>query len=93
MYLIGNYEEITAAASSSLDIQLSDADEALREVVYVLLDWKMNDGSNMNCSGDELVISNNARRVAQFACDKIEVPRDMGMIPALSLGKLVQSLL
>jgi len=46
-------------------------------------------------SGDDdepqILLSDNARRLARYTCERIEVPRDMGMIPVLSLGELIQS--
>ena len=98
LYFIRNCEEIVSAAalpSSGMDLQQSDVDEALREIVQILLDSKMTDSKLSECSDDDdepqILLSDNARRLARFACERIEVPRDMGMIPVLSLGELIQS--
>lgn len=97
LYLMRNHEDIVAeaAASSDMDLTPEHSDEALREVIQTLLDWKM-DGSkseedDASESAEELLLSDDARKMAQFASEKIEVPRDVGMIPALALGQLVKS--
>jgi hypothetical protein len=78
-----------------MDLQQSDVDEALREIVQILLDSKMTDSKLSECSDDDdepqILLSDNARRLARYTCERIEVPRDMGMIPVLSLGELIQS--
>ena len=38
-------------------------------------------------------VSDNARKMAQFASEALSVPRDISMIPALALGELAQSLI
>mmetsp|Transcript_28651 Transcript_28651/g.61645 ORF Transcript_28651/g.61645 Transcript_28651/m.61645 type:complete len:286 (+) Transcript_28651:676-1533(+) len=87
LYLMRNREEITAAAAAASNAELSsdDADEALREVVHLLVDWKMGEGVP--------TVSENGRTMARFASEGIEVPRDMGMVPALALWELVLSIL
>jgi hypothetical protein len=97
LYLIRNCDEIVSAASTStiMNLQQSEADAALREIVQILSDWNRYDPhSNEGDGGEKAVVellSDDARRLAQFACERIQVPRDMGMIPAQSLEELVQS--
>jgi len=91
-----NREGILAAAadaSSSMDLAPGDADEALREVIQLLVDWKMGAGSNEGDAAKSVTeISENGRQMAQLVSERIEVPRDMGMIPALALVEFVQSI-
>ena len=95
-YLIRCREEIVAtmAGYSSRDnvndrgLSMEEADEALREVVQILIHFKM-DGS-VHSSDNVEQLSENARRMAAMVCERIEVPRDMGMIPALALWSLIQ---
>ena len=96
----GNVLASFLAASSVADVPHDDADEALREVVRLLLDWRMNvgispehteDGVVPGCDDDAMLLSDNALRLSRFVCEElIEVPRDVGMIPALALGGLVR---
>ena len=100
-YLMNNRDASIAAAtsptSSVADMRRDDADEALREIVLLLLDWKVSgpdDSTGENVEDRGLLLSENALRLAQFVCEEvIEVPRTMGMIPALALGGLVRSAL
>ena len=82
LYLMRNQEDIVSDATTSLDLSEDDADEALREVIQLLVDESVTTGD----------LSENAKQMARYASERIEVPRDLGMIPALALGKLVQSL-
>ena len=86
MSLMRYHEEIVVAAtaSSNMDIGNNEADEALREVVEMLIDSK--EGKEHEEASD------NARMMAQFASDMLSVPRYISMIPALALGELAQSL-
>ncbi len=100
-YLMNNRDAAIAAATSSTssvaDMRRDDADEALREIVRLLLDWKVNDSDDptgINVEDRGMLLSENALRLARFVCEEvIEVPRTMGMIPALALGGLVRSAL
>ena len=100
-YLMNNRDASIAAAtsptSSVADMRRDDADEALREIVRLLLDWKVSDSDDPRGGDDEgrgVLLSENALRLARFVCEEvIEVPRTMGMIPALALGGLVRSAL
>ena len=82
LFLMRKHEDIVSDATSSLDMSEDDADEALREVIQLLVDESVDMGN----------LSENAKQMARFASEMIEVPRDLGMIPALALGKLVLSL-
>ena len=107
-YLMRHREDVLTsfmAISSVSDMTMDDADEALREVVRLLLDWRMNGGICPVRAGDGAapcrddlddddaipVLSDDALRMSIFVCDElIEVPRDVGMIPALALGSLIK---
>lgn len=88
LYLLRNRKMLQADAASSMGVTADETDEALRELSQVLLDWKMNESNPIEVAG----LSDNARQMALFLSEKIEVPRDVGMIPALTLGELAQSL-
>jgi hypothetical protein len=99
-YLMNNRDASIAAASSPTssvaDMRRNDADEALREIVRLLLDWKVGgpNPAGENVEGKGMILSENALRLARFVCEEmIDVPRVMGMIPAFALGELVRSAL
>ena len=57
-------------------------------VVQHLLHWKIGRVE------EDIILSDKALKIAQFVSEKLlEVPRDLGMIPALALVRLVQSAL
>jgi hypothetical protein len=68
-------------ATEELDMSANDADTALRQVIQVLLD--KNDNTN--------TLSGNARDIALFVKDGIVVPRDLGMIPVMTLERIVKA--
>lgn len=89
--------------SIGIDLTREEADEALREVIQTLLGLKMDIGGptldskkGADASGGSNkgpMLSENARKMAKFASERaIEVPRDLGMIPAMALGQLIRSL-
>lgn len=82
LYLLRNHDDIVSDAATSLDMSEDVVDEALREVIQLLVDGSVTTGD----------LSENAKQLARFANERIEVPRDLGMIPALALGKLVLTL-
>ena len=55
-----------------------NANEALREVILILVDWEMGNGAN---AGDAA-----SRQMAQLISERIKVPRNMWVIPTLALG-------
>ena len=84
LYLMRNHQEIVQFAAAKDDLSMDDSavDTALREVIQLLLE----DGENAN------ELSENGQAMAKYASETIEIPRDLGMIPALALGELVQSM-
>ena len=92
MCLMSKCEEIVKAAAfdDNMSLTTEEADEALREIVQILLDWTTN-ASKDGVEQEE--VSDNARKMAQFASEALSVPRDISMIPALALGELAQSLI
>ena len=96
LYLLRNKDDIVAASvtkedrdekiTNEMNLTKEEADEVLREVVQTLADWKMDSDDD-----DNFALSENGQKMARFACERLHVPRDVGMIPALALGQLVQS--
>jgi len=84
-YLMRNREEVAASAALGTGMAPDVADEALREVVQLLVA-----GGGVDDEGDE-GLSENGCRLARYVSETLQVPRDVGMIPALALGELVQS--
>ena len=87
-----NREEILAAAASSMDLAPDNADEALREVIHILVDWRMGGGPNAGDATSVRELSENGRQMVQLISERIEILRGMAMIPAQELGELVQSM-
>lgn len=94
LHLIRNREDVVVSAASAMGVDAGVADEALREVIRLLLDWKMGGGSETadDRAGQVEEVSENGRRMARFASERIRVPRDIGMVPALALGELARSI-
>ena len=86
LYLIRNQNEIITAAVLSLDMKEDSVDEALREVIHLLL-------SDSSESSSKVELSDKARQVAMFVSEMIQVPRDLSYIPALALGQVVKSII
>lgn len=101
LFLMRNRKMIVNEAAS--DDSLSDfvsysdyfdqdtADEALREVIQLLLDWDVYFDQS---SEDEVTqpLSDLGRKMALFVAEEmIQVPRDMGMIPASVLWEVIWS--
>ena len=66
-----------------------NADEGLRELIQLLI-ADDNDGIDTTISLGEL--SESARQIATFASMTMETPKDVAMIPALALGKLIEQI-
>ena len=79
-YLVRNRHDIAKDACKELPLDENNVDTALRELIAVLLD--------KDSTGEKL--SGNAREVAAFVRDRIAVPRDLGMIPAATLDRIVE---
>lgn len=79
-FLVRNRETLIADAVAALSLDADEVDTALREVIGTLLDDK-NDGEKL---------SGNARDVAAFARQQIWIPRDMGIVPAATLSRIVE---
>jgi glutathione S-transferase len=80
-YIVRNRSNIMREATEELAMSANDADTALRQVIQVLLD--KNDNTN--------TLSGNARDIALFVKDGIVVPRDLGMIPVMTLERIVKA--
>ena len=90
LYLLRNHVDIVTAAVESLDYMLEEnADEGLRELIQVLI-ADDDDDSDTIISLEELSVS--AQQIATFASKTIDIPKDVAMIPALALGKLVEQI-
>jgi glutathione S-transferase len=88
IYLLRNCDDIVSKAVVFMDITNETADKALREIIQHLLHWKI------GTVEEDIILSDKALQIAQFVSEKLlEVPRDLGMIPALALVRLVQSAL
>ncbi|KAL7462451.1 hypothetical protein ACHAXS_002836 [Conticribra weissflogii] len=61
------------------ECKVNGADEALREVVQRLLDGEA-----------AAALSEKARQMVQFVSERVSVPKDLGMVPALALWALIQ---
>lgn len=88
LYLVQNRKEIIEGAveeTSGMGMTVDETDEALREIIHTLIGSESPENDDENI--DEL--SENASRVVEFVSERVEVPRDMGMIPALALGELL----
>ena len=79
---------IVKNAVSTGNFGIDTADEALREVIQVLLDWDIYfDQSSEDV--DELELGT---KMALFVAEEIiQVPRDVGVIPARTLWELIWS--
>ena len=88
--LMRDQEGALADAAAALDLAPEDADAALREVLHALLGWKM--GGAPPEAGEEAAprLTEDGRRMARFLVKRVEVPRDMGMVPALALREVYQ---
>ena len=78
LYLLRNKGEIMEDVSL---LSAEEADAALREVIHVLIDGELNDG---------VELSENARQLVELVGERISVPKDLGMVPALALWSLIQ---
>ena len=81
LHLSRNCEKLRAAATSNMGIAAEEADEALREVVQALLQPEVSEQASAN-----------AQQMALFLSETLEVPKDVGMVPALALGVMALSL-
>ena len=61
-----------------------------RKNTFFTLKWLLEEFSD-DSDDDNFALSENGQKMARFACERLHVPRDVGMIPALALGQLVQS--
>ena len=71
-----NRDNLISDATAAMSLEEDEVDIALREVIAALLN-------------DKVKLSGNAREVAAFVNERIAVPRDMGMLPAATLARLV----
>ena len=96
LFLIRNREMIVDAAVAAASLgdcfdNENTADEALREVIQVLLEWDVYfDQSSEEETAQPL--SESGLRMALFAAEEmIQVPRDLGMIPVGVLWEVIRS--
>lgn len=93
LFLIRNRENIMDAAVVALDdcFDSNTADESLREVIQVLLEWDVYfDQSSEEETAQPL--SEGGLRMALFVAEEmIQVPRDLGMIPVGVLWEVIRS--
>ena len=75
------------------DFDMDTADEALREVIQVLLDWDIYfDQSSEDVDELQQPLSVEALKMTLFVAEEIiQVPRDVGVIPARTLWELIWS--
>jgi len=93
LFMMRNRENIVDAAVAALDdcFDSDTADESLREVIQVLLEWDI----YFDQSSEEetaLPLSERGLRMALFVAEEmIQVPRDLGMIPVGVLWEVIRS--
>ena len=89
-----NREMIVKNAVDTGDFDMDTADEALREVIQVLLDWDIYFDQSSEDVETELQqpLSEVGFKMALFVAEEIiQVPRDVGVIPARTLWELIWS--
>ena len=93
LFMIRNRDNIVDAAAAALGevFDGNTADESLREVIQVLLEWDIYfDQSSEEETAQPL--SERGLRMALFVAeDMIQVPRDLGMIPVGALWEIIRS--
>ena len=92
LFLWRKREEITNnfVAASVVGVSAGEADEALRHVIQVLIGWNHDSNNDdVGNSKERRTFASNAQQLLEFVVDSIEIPRDMGMVPALALGELL----
>ncbi|KAL7516860.1 hypothetical protein ACHAWX_001834 [Stephanocyclus meneghinianus] len=84
-------DEITSkfVDASAAKVSTEEADEALRHVIRVLIGWNRDDDGDDGDREETRIFSPHALQLLEFVVDSIEIPRDMGMVPALALGELL----
>jgi hypothetical protein len=78
LYLLRNRESILQKCTECADFK--GTDEALRFIIAQLIDLDVN---------EDMACLSNAVEVLEFVIDVIEVPRDLGMVPAMALVELL----
>ena len=85
LYLVRHRDAIIQDFAVVDGIESESADEALRFVISHLVDMISDNDS-------EEVLVANAQKILEHVIDGIEIPRDLGMIPAVALGELLVTL-
>lgn len=85
LYLLKNRDRIMTAFAAASNGSTEAADEALREIVQQLIQWHPRE------EGDECdkTASSNAKTLLEVLVHSIQVPIDLGMVPAVALGELL----
>ena len=94
LFMSRNREMIVKNAVDTGDFDMDTADEALREVIQVLLDWDIYFDQSSEDVETELQqpLSEVGFKMALFVAEEIiQVPRDVGVIPARTLWELIWS--
>ena len=93
LFMSRNHEMIVKNAVSTGNFDLDTADEALREVIQVLLDWDIYfDQSSEDVDELQQPLSEVGHKMALFVAEEIiQVPRDVGVIPERTLWELIWS--
>ena len=60
------------------------ADESLRFIISQLIDWTDDETQN------DILLPYNASDILEFVIDRVEIPKDLGMLPASALGNLLK---
>jgi len=82
---------VNAAVAASDYFDQDTADEALREVIQVLVDWDVYFDQSSE-EETEQPLSEDGRKMALFVAEEmIQVPRHMGMIPSSVLWEVIRS--
>ena len=91
LFMSRNHEMIVKHAVNTGHFDVDTADEALREVIQVLLDWDIYfDQSSEDV--EQQPLSEVGHKMALFVAEEIiQVPRDVGVIPARTLWELIWS--
>ena len=92
LFMSRNREMIVKNAVNAGHFDIDTADEALREVIQVLLDWDIYFDLSSDESELQQPLSELGTKMALFVAEEtIQVPRDIGVIPARTLWELIWS--
>lgn len=86
LYFLRNRDELIRTASESLGISHETADEALRELISYMASWSW----TMD-KAERVDLSVIASRLVMWLSERIQIPRDLPMIPALALGEVAMA--